>query len=226
MPRAVGLSALIAFFAGCSNTDPRAANPPTPSRDPPRETAPRASCTPKAVRIDPTLTRRLTAGSYTVAFMPDCAALDGGRIPPAFSAGLELVAIAKEFWGPSRQDPDRDLRMRELAPLVGWFDHDLAALEPSGFHPPPTSQDPLSPGALVWVAPGVSDIRGPVRETLLIGTNFNDKEHRGWTDGSGIGLVVQSWRAGCFLGTFEPWGLLREVSGHFALCSLPLGVRE
>jgi hypothetical protein len=109
--------------------------------------------------------------------------------------------------------------------LYGWTDIDWKKLGApmDASSTPGNSRDPDSPGVLVLVPPsgfkgfGVSQPSGaPV---VLIGTLDNNRTTRGWEDGAGIGLFVQSAEGQCVNGEWSGWGIVKGGRGRFRLCA-------
>jgi hypothetical protein len=118
-----------------------------------------------------------------------------------------------------------DLRSRGYR-LYGWTDVDLKRLRAplDASSTPGDSRDPDSPGVLVLVPSpqfngfGVAQPSGaPI---VLIGTVDNKKATRGWEDGGGIGLFVQSKDGRCVSGEWTNWGIVRGGRGRFRICAL------
>jgi hypothetical protein len=112
--------------------------------------------------------------------------------------------------------------------LFGWTEVEFrklgAPIDESAT--PAQSRDPDNPGVLLLLLPPGSErlfkhfkVR-PSRGApiLLIGTVENKKQTRGWNDGGGIGLFVQSQQGRCSTGAWTNWGILVGRSGHFKIC--------
>jgi hypothetical protein len=125
---------------------------------------------------------------------------------------------------PSKDDPYR---------LHGWTNVDFIKLgAPVGPSATPDSRDPANPGVLVMVPPSSFrelQERNAFRVArpwdapiMLIGTLENNKATRGWLDGGGIGLFIQSKKGPCLKGEWSRWGLVIGVNpnGSFTLCRL------
>jgi len=153
----------------------------------------------------------------------------------------ELVLVATEgshrgrrVAGPltlrSASPSDRSPRTGEIAedfadtPLFGWVDFDLLAVgAPICFeepHPSPDSRDPVFPGVLVQQYDFGIDLglKHPAHTPiLLIGTLSNIRTQNGWLDGCGIGLFVQAFTDGRFVGEWKEWGIVADGRGYFCL---------
>jgi hypothetical protein len=127
----------------------------------------------------------------------------------------------------------RQRRVDHSYRLYGWTNVDFIKLgAPVGPSETPDSRDPASPGVIVMFPPaGFKELQernvfsvtrpwdAPI---MLIGTLENNEATRGWLDGGGIGLFIQSKKGRCLKGEWSSWGLGIGVNddGSFTLCPL------
>lgn len=102
--------------------------------------------------------------------------------------------------------------------FYGWADLDFqtvgAIVCSDGASPPPTSRDPVRPGALV---PAIKVQGNPM---VLIGTLSNLRDGSHYVDGCGIALSFESPQGSCYRGSWERWGIVGDGSGTFRACLL------
>lgn len=110
--------------------------------------------------------------------------------------------IARDFDGPP-----------EFYGWTGLDFHKVAApMCNNDASPPPTSRDPVRPGALV---PTRKPHEAP---KILIGTMSNLRNGSLYTDGCGIALYLDGWDGNCFLGSWRNWGIVTDGTGTFRAC--------
>jgi hypothetical protein len=162
------------------------------------------------------------AGEQSVARI----ALAAGDYEIAADVGTGAKDVRQSKGTLSLRDLSAGNELRKLGyQLYGWSDLDWRKLGApmDAASTPGNSRDPDSPGVLVLVPPsGFKGFGAPQPNgapILLVGTLDNKKATRGWQDGAGIGLFVQSTEGKCMSGEWSGWGLVKGSKGRFRICA-------
>jgi hypothetical protein len=178
---------------------------------------------------------RALAGAVVILCSHVVAAKDLVRVELA-PGDYELVADVDRGAVSSKQESHGRLSLRSFdtnCPLseqyrfFGWTSVDFKGLGAPVQGTRADSRDPENPGVLVWIPPPEFKkwrriSRPHSAPILMVGTVNNSKETRGWRDGGGIGLFVQSKYGRCLRGEWDRVGIVQGNRGTFTLCPVDL----
>jgi len=160
-------------------------------------------------------------GDYELTLTAEC----GSRAGVSAHGRLALARARRTDASPRTGETAPEFEDRKVL-LYGWTDLDFGAVGAIVYGtpaPPPTSRDPIYPGVLVvatsWflqIDPALSLPRNA--PMMLIGTNSNSRMGALFTDGSGIALLIEAWRAQCYRGRWDAWGIVANGAGAFKAC--------